>query len=171
MYLLQSVEHVQLKMSILNTIFTGRISRIKRALFFFLVNDAKVLRTQQLLLQMRVEPARQKRRTSRSGKRSPEGNLDNTLMRSFIPVLHGYRVSPWFAWCINEHVQGFGRCPGVRAFVFLRQVALDGTISRAFTACCGRAAGSQSLCLFGGGSGWEAKQEFKRQGNWFSYAC
>lgn len=64
-----------------------------------------------------------------------------------MPVLYGYRLSSWFAWCINEHVQGFWGCPGVCAFVFPRQMALDGTVSRAFTACCGRAAGSRSACL------------------------
>lgn len=29
----------------------------------------------------------------------------------------------------------------------------------------------QAITLFGGGSGWVAKQGLKRQENWFSYTC
>lgn len=43
------------------------------------------------------------------------------------------------------------------AIVFPRQVALDGTISRAFTACCGRAAGSHSACLAVIVGRWQSK--------------
>lgn len=42
------------------------------------------------------------------------------------------------------------------AVVFLWQVALDGTVSRAFTACSGRAAGS-SACLVVIVGGWQSK--------------
>lgn len=50
------------------------------------------------------------------------------------------------------------------AVVFLWQVALDGTASRAFTACGGRAAGS-SACLVVIVGGWQSKGlEGKRTG-------
>lgn len=45
------------------------------------------------------------------------------------------------------------------ACVFLRQVALGGTVSRAFTACCGRAAGNLSACLVVVVGGWQKARE------------
>lgn len=83
------------------------------------------------------------------------GHLDNLLPHSFNPVLNECKSSR-LAWCSNEHYWGFLGCSDGFVGVFSRQVSLDGTITRAFTGRCGRAAGNRSVLVVVVG-GWESR--------------